>query len=583
MTFDRSLCALDRLFTLLMFLLLCSGSFDAVAAPNSARRTKSSRVRLFHGRVQQMVVTANWRATQAALQVLRRGGNAMDAAVAAAFALGVVEPYSSGLGGGGFLLYYDAKRKSLVSLDFRERAPYKATPTMFSRLGRRGRKLSRDGLLGAGTPGFVAGLDVAHRRFGSKPWATLLEPARKWATQGFRVYGLLAFALRASRRKLRKFADTRAVFFPKGRRLRRGQRLRQPDLAWTLKRLQRYGAKDFYQGEVAKRIVASMKQGKGLVSLSDLKRYRAFWKAPVRGTYRGFSLASMGSPSSGGVHLIQMLNILSGFPLPQTGPRSWKFLHLYTEAMRLAFADRARFQGDASFVSVPNRGLLSARYAARLRRQISDRRAMPYGSVKAGPALDFNKKHTSHLSVVDRWGNAVAMTLTINRWFGCGVIAKGTGVLLNNEMDDFTTFPGKPNAYGLIQSNANIIQPGKTPLSAMSPTLVFRNGRLRGVLGSAGGPTIITTVTQLLLHLIDHKLTARQAMHSPRVHHQWRPRRLYLERRRFSYKLQRKLKRMGHRVRQRHRWGNAQLIWIDEKGRLTGAADPRAVGRAKGF
>lgn len=567
------------LMLLVVFVLVSLGSSTAWAA-SKRKRTKK---RVFQGRIQQMAVTANFRATRAALQVLRRGGNAMDAAIAAAFTLAVVEPYSSGLGGGGFLLYYRAKRKKVVALDFRERAPYKATPTMFSRFGKKGRKLSRHGHLGTGTPGFVSGLEAAHKRYGTRPWASLLEPARWYAQKGFRVYGLLAYTLRVSRRVLRKYASTRAVFFPKGKRLRRGQRLRQTDLAWTIRRLQRYGAKDFYRGEIAKRLVAEMKRGGGIMTLSDLKRYRPFWKKPVRGTYRDFSIASMGSPSSGGVHLVQMLNILSSFPIATTQPTTPLFLHWYTEAMRLAFADRAKFQGDAKFAKVPNKALLSPRYAAVLRRKISNKKAMRYGSVKAGPALDFNKKHTSHLSVIDRWGNAVAMTLTINRWFGCGVIAKGTGILLNDEMDDFTTFPGKPNAFGLIQSKANIIQPGKTPLSAMSPTLVFKNGQLRGALGSAGGPTIITAVTQLLLHLIDHKLTARKAMNSPRIHHQWRPYRLYVERRRLRWKVRRALRKMGHRIRQRSRWGNAQLLWVDDKGRLTGASDRRAVGRAQGF
>jgi gamma-glutamyltranspeptidase/glutathione hydrolase len=541
--------------------------------------------KIWRGRYQQMAATAHPLATKAALSMLRKGGNALDAAIAAAFVLAVVEPYGSGLGGGGFLLYYDAKKRQVRALDFRERAPRKADALMYKRYGdEEGKKRSQEGHLAAAIPGFVAGLEEAAKTWASLPWWDLLQPAHHHAKRGFRLHRLFAGALRYKRKKMRAFPETKRVFFPRGRLPRKGDLFKQPDLAWTLQRLQRYGAADFYRGRIGGYLMHEMAAGEGIWVGEDLESYKPYWVEPVRGAYRGFTIYSMPSPSSGGVHLIQMLNLLSGFPLHQMKPRDPMRLHLVAEAMRLAFADRARYQGDARFLHVPNHGLLSPAYADQLRKKISLERALPQDGVLAGDPYPFNHKHTSHISILDQWGNAASMTLTINTSFGAGVIAKGTGILLNNEMDDFTTLPGQANAYQLLQGEKNLIAPQKTPLSSMTPTLVFdEKNQLRGALGSPGGPTIITTVLQLLLKLIDQGVSVEQAMRFPRLHHQWQPPKLYFERAFRDPPLRKRLQAMGHNIRLSKRWGNAMAIWINEKGHLTGAADPRGDGKAAGY
>lgn len=554
-----------------------------IPGPKRRRRRRRPAQKVFGGEKQQMVATAHPLATKEALAVLRRGGNAFDAAVTAAFVLAVVEPYSAGIGGGGFVVLYDARRHAVGSIDFRERAPYLASRTMFSRYGKRGKTLSQLGPLSVGTPGMVAGIGELARRYATLPWKELLAPAHRYAKKGFRVHYLLSRYLRWYRWKMKKFKEISRIFYPGGKRPREGSRLVQKDLAWTIKRLQEKGPEDFYTGEIGKKIVAEMVRMKGLLRQKDLDRYRVYWRAPVKGTYRGYTLYSMGSPSSGGVHLLQMLNILSGFPLGKMKARQAKRLHLVAEAMRLAFADRARYQGDTRFVKVPVRGLLSMKYAQSLRGKISLARAARKGTIKAGNPRPFDRKHTTHLSVVDRWGNSVSMTLTINTTFGSAVVPRGTGIVLNNEMDDFSANPGKPNSYGLVQGEANAIQPGKSPLSCMTPTLMFRDGKLRGALGSPGGPSIITIVALMVLNLVDHGMDASQAIRFPRIHHQWKPAKLYVERPTPSNRAIYHLRKMGHRIKFRRWWGNAMLVWVDEKGRLEGAADPRGDGVAEGF
>ncbi len=531
-----------------------------------------------------MVVSAHPAATKAALEILGRGGNAADAAVAAAFVLGVVEPYSSGLGGGGFLLYYDAKSRKVTALDFRERAPGKAHAKMFLEPSLKGKQPSRIGPLAVGTPGMVAGMAALSKRAGSLSWSGLLLPAHKLASNGFQVFPLYRRAVTRERAVLKRFAHTAGIFMPGGVIPAVGTVLKQPDLARTLSRLRSKGAGEFYVGETAKLIAAEMKRRRGLLSYEDLKAYKVRWTAPVRGSYRGYDVYSMGSPSSGGMHLIQLLHILEPFRLARQGPREPRRLHLMAEAMRLAFADRAAYQGDAAQVKVPIAGLLSRRYADHLRRKISPVRAAEVGRVLPGgpAAFEGDGKHTSHLCVVDRFGNAVSVTLSINTWFGSGVVARGTGVVLNNEMDDFATQPGKPNVFGLVQSSLNEVAPGKAPLSSMSPTVVLKGAKLRAVVGAAGGPTIITSVLQILLGLIDHAMDPKAAMAQPRIHHQWRPAELFLEQGGDSPTVARRLRAIGHRVTLRKRWGNANLIWVDAAGRIQGAADPRGAGNAQG-
>ncbi|MCK6511589.1 gamma-glutamyltransferase [Myxococcota bacterium] len=549
------------------------------------RKPRPPRRPVWKDNVQQMVATAHPLATQAALDMLKQGGNAMDAAVAAGFVLSVVEPYSSGIGGGGFLLYYDAHKKHLKALDFRERAPLKSDPQMYARHDEKtAEKLSKEGHLAAAVPGMVAGLAEAAYAYSLLPWTKLLEPAHKHAKEGFPVYRRLAGALRYAKPKLRKFRATRSIFLKRGKPFEKGEILKQDHLAWTISQIQRFGPYAFYQGRVAHYILREMQKGGGLISADDLKAYKPLWVQPVVGRYRGYTIYSMGSPSSGGTHLIQMLNILSGFPLHNMKLRDPQRMHLVVEAMRLAFADRARYQGDARFVKVPTHGLTSPKYAALLRKRISAQRATPDGSIQAGDPYPFNHKHTTHVSIIDRWGNAASMTLTINTTFGSGVVVDGTGILLNNQMDDFTTLPGKPNAYKLIQSVNNTIAPGKSPLSSMTPTLIFdEKSLLRGAIGSPGGPTIITTVLQLILHLIDQGIQVEEAMKFPRLHHQWQPAHLFVESKLRTRHTLQGLQKLGHTLKRKPWWGNAMALWVTKWRQLTGAADPRGDGSAEGF
>lgn len=586
----------------------------AAATPSRGRRRKREAPKkpstpLFQGPSQQMAVSAHPIATRAALEMLKAGGNAFDAAVAAAFAVAVVEPYASGLGGGGVAVVYDALRGRVSSLDFRERVPLKSSAWMFVRMGKKGRRRSRRGHLAVGTPGMVAGMDALWRRYGLLRWRTLLAPAKRAAQRGFRVHKVLARRLRRLKRKLMRFKESRKIFLKEGKTpYRRGERLKQLDLAKTLSRLQRRGARDFYRGRVARLIVKEMRRAKGLVGMRDLRSYRALWKPALRGHYRGHTIYTMPSPSAGGTHMLQILSMLGRFPRSQLKANDAGTMHLMAASMRMAFRDLARFQGDARFYPVPYKALLSPQRTQKMAAKIKPTRAAKAGAGAFAGDDPFARPYTSHISVVDKWGNAVSMTLTINTSFGSKVTVPGTGILLNNEMDDFTTFPNRGNAYGLRQGRGNLILPGKTPLSAMTPTLVFRKRqggcqapkrkpqswrvlapfqgrrlssclRLRGVLGSPGGPTILTTVAQLLRSLLDAGMPAKEAMALARVHHQWRPHKLFVERR-MAKSIRKKLKEMGHRLRLRYKWGNATLIWVDQKGHLTGAADPRGVGRA---
>jgi gamma-glutamyltranspeptidase/glutathione hydrolase len=526
-----------------------------------------------------MVVSSEPFASEAGLEILRAGGNAVDAAVAVGFALAVTHPEAGNIGGGGFMLVRLAGGESVV-VDYREEAPAGASRDMYlDSAGRLVPGASTEGALAAGVPGTVAGLALAHKKYGKLPWRRVLAPAIRLA-QGLPVSYELSQSLRASSKQLERFSESRRIFLRDGRPYEPGEIFRQPELARTLKQIARGGPAAFYHGRIARAIVATMQKHQGLIELSDLEQYQAKIRQPLRGSFRGFEILTAPPPSSGGVGLIEMLNVLE--PQDLGRPNSYESIHLIAETMRRAYADRAAYLGDADFVSVPVRGLTSRAYAAKLREEIMNAKAEV--AVQAGRPADFEATQTTHFSVVDADGNAVANTYTLNGGYGSYVTVQGAGFLLNNEMDDFAAKAGEPNMFGLIQGEANVIGPRKRPLSSMTPTLVVQDGKVRLVLGSPGGGTIINTVLQVLLNVLVYGMDIRQAVTAPRFHHQWMPDQLVMEHWGFSADTVHKLEEAGYKLEHRERMGACEAIEIDPAtGWRFGAADPRAAGKAVGY
>jgi gamma-glutamyltranspeptidase/glutathione hydrolase len=524
-------------------------------------------------------------ATHVGVEILRAGGNAVDAAVAVGFALAVTHPQAGNIGGGGFMLVHLAARNETVAIDYRETAPAAMTRDIFlDDKGEADPKKSRDSALGIGVPGTVAGLALAHEKYGSGKFtlAQLIAPAIKLAREGFAVEDDLADSLPRAQPRLARWPASAKIFLKSdGAALGRGDRLVQSDLAASLEIIASDGPRAFYQGPLAEKIVSGLRTSGSIMTRDDLKNYRAIERPVVRGNYRGYDIASMPPPSSGGVHLIQILNVLEGFPLRETGAGAAATLHLMIEAMKPAYADRAVFLGDPAFVDVPVAGLTSKRYAAQLRQTIDPERARPAQSILAGTPPQ-EGDNTTHFSIVDRDGNAVANTYTLNFSYGLGLVADGTGILLNNELDDFAAKAGAPNAYGLVGGDANAPGPAKRPLSSMSPTIVFRDGRVFMVTGTPGGSRIITTVLQVLLDVIDHGMNIAEAMAAPRIHHQWLPDRVQAESG-LSPDTIRLLEAKGHKIAIAATSGSANSILVAPEG-LTGAADPRQRGTlAEGY
>jgi len=523
-----------------------------------------------------MVASASAPASQVGVEVLKAGGNAVDAAVAVGLALAVTYPAAGNLGGGGFAVIRMADGRA-TAIDFRETAPVGSRREMY--LNAKGEVLpnaSTVGHLAAGVPGTVAGLSLALERYGTRRWRDVVEPARKLADEGFHVSPALAQGLRSS--NLGRFPESRRVFQRDGRFYAQGEVLRQRDLAGTLARLKLKGPREFYEGETARLIAEEMKAGGGLITLADLKAYRPSERKPLRGSYRGHAIITMPPPSSGGVALLEMLNVLEGMDVKPTGYASSARYHTLVETMRRAFADRSEHLGDPDFVRVPVAGLTSRKYAAELRKSIDLERATPSAQVRPGRPAAYESAETTHYSVVDAKGNAVAVTYTLNGGYGSGVTVKGAGFLLNNEMDDFTSKPGVPNLFGLIQGEANAIQPRKRPLSSMTPTIVLKDGKLAFVIGSPGGPTIINTVLQVMTNVIDHGMNLQQAVNAPRIHHQWLPDTIRHEPFGLSADVIEALRKMGHRLEERPGYiGDAEGVAVDlVTGARLGAADPRS-------
>ena len=531
------------------------------------------------------MVSANANASEVGLRILRKGGNAVDAAVAVGFALAVVHPSAGNLGGGGFMLIHLARSQQEISVDYREAAPASAHRKMYQdEEGLLIESLSTVGYLASGVPGSVAGLFRAWEKFGSLPWAELVRPAMQLAREGFSLSQALVRSLEDQSELLSTFPESRRIFLRNGDFYRQGECFRQPELAHTLELIAQQGAKAFYQGEVADRIIKDMRENGGNITLQDLQDYRAKIREPVRGTYRGYEIVSMGPPSSGGIVLLEMLNIIELYPLSQLGFPSPQRAHLMAEVMRRAFADRAVFLGDADFADVPIDELITKSRARQWAQSIDESRASPSSSLSpAHPGL-FESDQTTHYSVVDSRGNAVAATTTLNGGYGSGVTIKGAGFLMNNEMDDFSSKTGAPNMYGLIQGEANVISAGKRPLSAMTPTLVKKGKGVYMVLGSPGGPAIINSVFQIILNVIDHGFNIQEAVNAPRFHHQWLPDEIRFEPGALAPGVSQDLEKKGHKIVRVERIGDAHSILIDPQSQIRlGAADPRGEGKAAGY
>jgi gamma-glutamyltranspeptidase/glutathione hydrolase len=533
-----------------------------------------------------MVVAEEARAARIGVDILQRGGNAVDAAVAVGFALAVTLPSAGNLGGGGFMLVRLAPENKIVVIDYRETAPAGIkSDTFLDWRGEADPKKSREEGLAVGVPGTVAGLALAHKKYGSGKFtlAELIEPAIKLAREGIFVAPELGDSLAKARPLLARWPSTAAIFLrADGAAPGVGELLVQRDLADTLEEIARDGPQAFYGGRIAEQIAASVQAAGGVMTREDLARYQAVERAPVSGNYRGYDIFSIPPPSAGGVQLVQILNILEGYDLSVLGPASIQGAHLMVEAMKIAYADRARFLGDPDFVRVPVAGLLSTAYAAELRRLIQPERALRAGELTGNNPVPYEGDHTTHYSVVDRDGNAVANTYTLNLLYGTGLVAEGTGVLLNDELDDFAAKPGAPNAFGLVGGSANAPAAGKKPLSSMAPTIVLKNGGLFLVTGSPGGSRIITSLVNVLVNLIDYRMNIAEAVSAPRIHHQWLPDEVRVEPG-IRADIVSVLESRGNRVVRGDPWGSANSILVTRDG-LLGAADPRSRGAlAAGF
>ncbi|HSR67450.1 MAG TPA: gamma-glutamyltransferase [Acidobacteriota bacterium] len=533
-----------------------------------------------------MVVSTSHYASDVGRDILREGGNAVDAAVAVGFALAVVHPAAGNIGGGGFMVIHDAAEGRDYTIDYREMAPAGAHRDMY--LDEEGDVIperSTVGYLASGVPGAVAGLHMAWKRFGRLPWKDLVEPSVHLAREGFEVSDVFARSLKNAAPLLERFPESKRIFLKNGEFWEEGETFRQPELADTLQRIAEQGPDGFYRGETARLIVQDMRANGGNITEEDLINYQPQMRDPVTGTYRGYEIVSMGPPSSGGVILVEMLNLIEPYPIEHLGYGSSRSVHLKAESMRRAFADRAEFLGDPDFTDLPTDALVSKGYAEQWKPSIDPQWASPSSYVSHADAYGYESEETTHYSVVDAEGSGVAVTTTINAGYGSGVTVKGAGFLLNNEMDDFSSKPGHPNLYGLIQGEANAVGAGKRPLSAMTPTLVKKDGKLYMVLGSPGGPTIINTVFQIIMNVVDHGMDIQEAVDAPRIHHQWLPDQIRAERDALVMDVVHALQNRGHRISYVGSIGDAHSVLIDpEDGVRYGAPDPRrGDAKASGY
>ncbi len=526
-----------------------------------------------------MVVSREPHATEAGLNVLKAGGNAVDAAVAVGLALAVTHPSAGNLGGGGFMLIRFADGRTTF-LDFRERAPGRATRNMYLDASGNSTGGSISGWRAPGVPGSVGGFEYAHKKYGKAAWRDLLNPAVQLASKGFPVSYGLSNSLRNSK-NLAKFPESRRIFQRDGKFFEVGEILLQPELGRTLARIQQQGARDFYEGETARLLAKEMAAHGGIITLEDLKNYQVVERKTLEGDYKGFHIISAPPPSSGGLGILQMLGMLEGSGYEKGGAGSANAIHYTAEAMRRYYADRSEYVADPDFFKVPVKALLNKQYIAKLRASIDREKATPSSNVRPGDLSRYESAETTHYSVVDAAGNAVAVTYTLNGGYGSGVTVPGIGVLMNNEMDDFSVKPGTPNMFGLIQGEANAIQPGKHPLSSMTPTIVLRDNKLYMVVGTPGGSRIISSVLQVILNVLDFGMNIQDAVNRPRFHHQWMPDKLYMEPG-FSPDTEALLRARGHVVERVSTMCEIAAIVV-QGGWLEGAADSRVEGNALGY
>ena len=525
-----------------------------------------------------MVSSQEALATQAGVEILKQGGNAVDAAVAVGFSLAVTLPRAGNIGGGGFMLVHLAKPNKTIAIDYREMAPSSAHKNIFLDTdGNPVKKLSREHGLAVGVPGTVMGMELALEKYGTMTMQQVTTAAINMAKNGIAVTPDLQSSLSGLKRRIAQWPSSAEIFYKAdGSDYQIGEILKQPELAHSLSLIAKSGSKGFYQGETAKKLVNAVQTAGGIMTLNDLKNYKVVERKPVTGEYRGYQVVSMPPPSSGGIHIIEMLNMLENYPVNELGHNTAATLHLMTESMKRAYADRSEYLGDPDFFNVPVNALLSKDYAKQLAKQISLNKATPSNEIKPGKLAPYESNQTTHYSVVDKWGNAVSNTYTLNFSYGSGLVAKGTGILLNNEMDDFSAKAGTPNGFGLIGGEANAVEANKRPLSSMSPTIVMKEGKPYIVTGSPGGSRIITTTMQIIMNVIDHDFNIAEATNAARVHHQWLPDTL-----RDEHTLNRDtlslLEAKGHTIKVSNAIGSTQSIMVTDQG-IFGASDPRRAG-----
>ena len=530
-----------------------------------------------------MVVSAHPLASEVGADIISRGGNAVDAAIAVQFALAVTYPNAGNIGGGGFMVVRTNEGET-AALDFREKAPGQATETMYQdESGEVVRELSRKGVLAAGVPGSVAGMVAAHEKFGTLPFAELVQPAVELAEQGFSLTAQQAAGLNRNQENFIRYNSTQPVFV-RDSAWKEGDLLVQKDLAQTMALIRDRGNAGFYEGAVAEMIVREMEAANGLISLQDLKDYSAVWREPIHSSYKQYEVISMPPPSSGGIALAQLLKMVEPFPVSDWGFHSPQAIHLMVEAERRVYADRATHLGDSDYYPVPAEELLAPDYLQDRMTDFDPQKATPSAEVVAGEvAALVESEETTHFSIVDKEGNAVSVTTTINGGYGCHTVVKGAGFLLNNEMDDFSAKPGVPNMFGLVGAEANKIEPGKRMLSSMTPTIVTENGELRMVVGTPGGSTIITSVFQTIVNVIEFGMSMPEAVAAPRFHHQWLPEIVMLEQDSLPENTLVKLRSLGHKFIKRNSIGRVDAILVKPDGTLEGGADPRGDDHAAGL